>query len=247
MNPLWIIAPDEEMLDIGKENAADLTRNFSMPEENIRPLPAHLVERYCGWKSTTFSENQVSYRRLADEGQRPFAMIIACCDSRVNMTHTFAADAGEFFVHRNIASLVPPCEPDGGNTGTPAAIEYGVTALKVAHLIVVGHSQCGGVAGCHAMCSGNAPELEKSSSFVGRWLDILKPGYDKVAAEVEPDKQIRALEHEAVILSLKNLMTFPFVSSAVEDGNLTLHGLWNDIGAGELLQYDPEVESFQPV
>lgn len=218
-----------------------------MPMKNIRPLPGHLVKRYQGWRATTYSDNRVWYRRLAEEGQRPYAMIIACCDSRVNMSALFEADTGEFFIHRNIANLIPPYEPDGDHHGTSAAIEFAVTSLKVAHLMVVGHSQCGGVAGCHAMCSGKAPELEEMTSFVGRWMDILRPGYEKVAGKGDPDEEIRALEKEAVIVSLKNLATFPFVQEAIDNDSLTLHGLWVEIGEGELYQFDEASNSFQPV
>ena len=212
---------------------------------HARPLPSFLVQRYKGWRATGFEENRAWYRRLADEGQRPSAMIIACCDSRVAVTSIFGANPGDFFIHRNIASLVPPYEPDGDRHGTSAAIEYAVTALKVAHLIVLGHSKCGGVAGCHAMCSGHAPELEKQSSFVGRWMDILRPGYERVRGHA--DDEIHALELQAVIVSLENLMTFPFVKSAVENGALSLHGLWTDIREGGLLQLDAETQAFEPV
>ncbi|NNE79023.1 MAG: carbonic anhydrase [Silicimonas sp.] len=213
--------------------------------EHARPLPSYLVKRYNGWKATTFAENQSWYRRLAEDGQHPRAMIISCCDSRVNVSSIFGADTGEFFIHRNIANLVPPYKPDGDLHGTSAAIEYAVTALKVAHLIVIGHSQCGGVAGCHAMCSGKAPELEEKSSFVGRWMDILRPGYERVSEAADVSDRVRALEHEAVIVSLENLMTFPFVKSAVEAENITLHGLWTDIGEGGLLQFQPRTRTFE--
>lgn len=212
-----------------------------------RPLPSYLVQRYHGWHATTFAENHAWYRRLATEGQRPRAMIISCCDSRVHVTSIFGADTGEFFIHRNIANLIPPYEPDGEAHGTSAAVEYAVTSLKVAHLIVIGHSNCGGVAGCHAMCSGKAPELEKTTSFVGRWMDILRPGYERVAGAGSDEEQLRALELQSVLVSLENLMTFPFVCEAVEKGDLAIHGLWTDIGDGGLMQYDAEEGSFQPV
>lgn len=162
-------------------------------------------------------------------------MVISCCDSRVHVTSIFGADSGEFFIHRNIANLVPPYAPDGLQHGTSAAIEYAVQALKVAHLIVVGHTRCGGVAGCHAMCSGAAPELEEKTSFVGRWMDILRPGYDRVK-DLPAEDQVAALEREAVLVSIENLMTFPFVRAAVESGDLSLHALVNDIAEGTLLQ-----------
>ncbi|MCV2881686.1 carbonic anhydrase [Actibacterium sp. XHP0104] len=210
-----------------------------------RPLPNYLAQRYHGWKATTYADNKVWYRRLADEGQRPRAMAIACCDSRVNVTAIFGADQGEIFIHRNIANLVPPYEPDGDRHGTSAAIEYAVNHLKVANLLVIGHSSCGGVAGCHAMCSGNAPELEEKTSFIGRWMDILRPGYETVTATVsDPKDQLKALEQQAVLTSLQNLMTFPFVREAVESDALSLHGLWQDIGAGNLMFYDAEKGRF---
>lgn len=212
-----------------------------------RPLPAYLVQRYQGWRATTFTDNAAWYRRLAEEGQRPRAMVISCCDSRVHVTSIFGADEGEFFIHRNIANLVPPYNPDGEYHGTSAAVEYAVTALKVAHLIVLGHSQCGGVKGCHDMCCGEAPELEARSSFVGRWMDILRPGFETVRNIADPAERMRALERQAVLTSLKNLATFPFVNAAIDGGNMTLHGLWNDIAGGKLAQYDPARGDFVPI
>ena len=211
---------------------------------DARPLPGYFAQRYHGWHATTYAENRAWYRRLAEEGQRPRAMVVACCDSRVHVTSIFGADQGEFFIHRNIANLVPPYETGGHQHGTSAAVEYAVTALRVAHLIVLGHSNCGGVAGCKAMCSGEAPELESEGSFVGRWMDILRPGWERVE---KAGGGLRELEHEAVLVSLKNLMTFPFVRDAVEAGNLNLHGCWHDIGDGALLQYLPERDGFAAV
>ncbi len=211
-----------------------------------RLLPAYLVQRYQGWRATTFAENRPWYRRLATEGQRPRAMVISCCDSRVHVTSIFGAEQGEFFIHRNIANLVPPFEQDGARHGTSAAIEYAVEALHVAHIIVLGHSNCGGVQGCYAMCSGRAPELEAETSFVGRWMDLLRPGFDRLP-EGDEAMRARALEHEAVITSLDNLMTFPFIARAVAAGDLGLHGIWHDIAEGSLLQFDPDTRTFGPV
>jgi carbonic anhydrase len=211
-----------------------------------RPVPAYLVNRYHGWKATTFAENKGWYRRLADEGQRPRAMVISCCDSRVHVTAIFGADQGEFFIHRNIANLVPPYNPDGEYHGTSAAIEYAVASLKVSHLIILGHSGCGGVEGCYNMCSGHAPELESKSSFVGRWMDILRPGFDRLPNGTETERK-QALEKQAVLISLENLMTFPFIKDAIENDTLSLHGVWNDIGDGSLEAYDPNIDAFSAI
>jgi len=206
--------------------------------DQARPLPAYLVQRFNGWRATAYQDNKAWYRRLAASGQHPRAMVISCCDSRVHVTSIFGADEGEFFIHRNVANLVPPYNPDGQYHGTSAAVEYAVTSLGVAHIVVLGHSNCGGVKGCHDMCSGLAPELDEKSSFVGRWMDILRPGYDRVA-HLRPEDRPRALEKEAVLVSLENLMTFPFIAEAVADDRLTLHGLWTDTGEGGLQQYEP--------
>lgn len=214
--------------------------------DHIRPLPDYLVRRYQGWKATSYAENESWYRHLADMGQRPRAMVISCCDSRVHVTSIFGADQGEFFIHRNIANLVPPYAPDGNQHGTSAAVEYAVTALRVAHLIVIGHSACGGVAGCYDMCRGEAPELEEKTSFVGRWMDILRPAYNDLP-EGDDETRLRVFEQRAVLTSVNNLMTFPFVKDAVENGRLTLHGVWNDIGSGELECYNPETGAFEPL
>ncbi len=215
--------------------------------DKAKALPSYLLQRYQGWKATGYAENQTWYRRLAAEGQRPRAMVISCCDSRVHVTSIFGADQGEFFIHRNIANLVPPYEPDGKQHGTSAAVEYAVNALKVAHLIVLGHSSCGGVAGCIQMCKGNAPELENQDSFVGRWMDLLRPKYETVEKVEDPAEQQLLLERQAVMTSLENLMTFPWIKEKVEDGTLSLHGLWTDIGEGSLEYYDAKAQTFEPV
>lgn len=214
--------------------------------QSTRPLPAYLVQRFQGWRATTYQDNRAWYRRLAASGQHPRAMVISCCDSRVHVTSIFGADEGEFFIHRNVANLVPPYNPDGEYHGTSAAVEYAVSALGVAHIVVLGHSNCGGVKACHDMCSGHAPELEEKSSFVGRWMDILRPGYTRLT-HLSPAELLPALEKEAVMISLENLMSFPFVRAAVEDDRLTLHGLWTDIGEGGLENYDPTHGAFVPV
>lgn len=218
----------------------------ALPEPPARPLPAYLVHRYAGWRATVHAENKAWFRRLAEDGQRPRMMAIACCDSRVNVNEVFSAETGDIFLHRNIASLVPGYRPDDAQHGTSAAVEYAVKVLRVAHLIVIGHSDCGGVKGCHDMCAGTpaeartgtAPE-EAETSFIGPWLEILRPGFERVKGVNAGPERLRALEKEAVVVSLANLWTFPFVRAAVAAERLSLHGLWFDIGEGRLESYAP--------
>ena len=213
---------------------------------DARPLPGYLVARYRGWKATRYTENRSWFMHLASDGQHPRAMVISCCDSRVSPPEMFGADPGEFFIHRNIASIVPPHDPKGQHHCTPAAVEYAVSVLHVAHLLVIAHSGCGGVKGCHDMCEGNAPPLEAPESMVGRWLDVLRPAHARTAGH-DPAGRLGAMEREGVLVSLENLLTYDFVRTAVEEGRLTLHGLWTDIASGVLEQYDPDSARFLPL
>ena len=207
--------------------------------KHAKPLPEDLVARYRAWQERRSPDELGRYAELAEKGQHPKAMIITCCDSRVLISEIFGNEPGDFFIHRNIANLVPPHDPDGRSHGTSAAIEYAVIALRIEHLIVMGHHGCGGVRGCHDMLAGLAPELDTPTSFVGTWLKILKPGFDALAGRgLAYEARIGALEREAVLVSLKNLMTFPFVADGVATGRLELHGLWKDIRDGSLAVYD---------
>lgn len=218
-----------------------------MPKK-AKPLPKYLIERYRGWRAVRFEENQAWYQRLADEGQRPRAMVVTCCDSRIDVSPLFGAEPGDLFIVRNVANLVPPYGPDGLHHGTSAAVEYAVRVLKVPHIVVMGHSNCGGVQACHQMCAGEAPELKREDSFIGRWMDMLAPAYEEVAARHEDrDARQRALEEAAVATSLRNLETFPYVAEAVAEGRLAIHGAWMDIGAGRLHVFNTESRSFRPV
>ncbi len=213
-----------------------------------RPLPEDLVSRYREWQETRTPENIAAHADAAAKAQSPKAMIITCCDSRVLVHEMFGNEPGDFFTLRNIGSLVPPHEPDGRSHGTSSAIEYAVIALKIEHLVVMGHQGCGGVRGCHDMLAGLAPDLDTPTSFVGTWLKILKPGYETLAGRgLDYEARIAALEKEAVLVSLRNLMTFPFVTDGVRDGRLQLHGAWKDIRDGGLEIYDASTGAFEPL
>ena len=210
----------------------------------VKSLPEDLMIRYRHWKEHRFPADRDLFRRLAIEGQHPETMVIACCDSRVGVSTVFGDRAGDLFVHRNIAALVPPFLPDGRYQATAAAIEYGVVHLRVAHLVVMGHSGCGGVRGCVDMCRGRAAALTAPGSFMGPWLDLLRPAYDRIAGITDPAHLPTALEKEAVQLSLENLMGYPFVADAVEGGHLTLHGLWADLGEMDVETFDGRIRHF---
>ena len=205
----------------------------------IEPLPSYLAERYRLWRHRRFAESRAWFARLAESGQHPRAMVVSCCDSRIDTGAMFGAEPGDLFVVRNVANLVPPHEPDHSHHGTSAAVEYAVTVLGVAHVIVVGHAHCGGVAACHAMCRGETAAPAGDESYVARWMDLLRPAWDRVAAIADDAERQRALEQEGVLTSLRNLASFPFVSGALADSKLTLHGAWMDIATGLLHVFEP--------
>ncbi len=210
----------------------------------IQALPRYLIERYKGWRATTYDANKAWYQRLAKEGQRPRAMVVGCCDSRVDAIALFGAEPGELFMLRNVANLVPPYQSDNEPHGTSAAIEFAVRDLGITNLIVLGHAKCGGVNAFVTM--KDDPEREIGGEFIGTWMKLLDPVYDRIPAINDSEARSRAFEHAAILQSLENLMTFPFVAAAVAEDRLHLHGAWFDIGEGTLHHYDAESGAFAP-
>ncbi len=222
-------------------------------------LPGFLIDRYRSWRVNRFEPNQAWYARLADDGQRPRTMVIACCDSRVDVANMFGAEPGDLFLVRNVANLAPPYRPDHMHHGTSAAIEYAVDFLHVAHIVVLGHGKCGGIAACREFCAGEADEALTQSTFLRSWTEILAPAYERAVAALDAAKDApseaaerrvalqRLLEHEGVRASLANLRTFPCVRKAVAAGRLTLHGAWLDISDGRLHAMAGPDAPFRPV
>ena len=176
------------------------------------------------------AKNRGRYLQLAELGQAPTAMVVACCDARVDVATAFDAEHGELFILRNVANLVPPYEPDGKYHGTSAAIEFAVQVLKVPHLIVLGHSRCGGVAAYRQKVRDRVPER----GFIGSWLAMLD-NLKIDESEIFEFGDETAFEFAAIRSSLANLRSFPFIKKQVKDGLLALHGLHFDLGSGQLL------------
>ncbi len=186
-----------------------------------------LIEGYRRFRATGWPERRRLFELLAERGQQPTAMVIACSDSRVDPAMIFDAGPGEIFVVRNVANLVPPYQPDGAYHGTSAALEFGVRALGVRHLIVLGHGLCGGV---HALLNGTPRQL---GEFVGPWLAMAERARDRVLACRPVDPQL-AGEHEIVRLSLDNLRRFPWIDERIAAATLALHGAHFDVRTGVL-------------
>lgn len=200
-------------------------------------LPKTLIEGYRRYVRDRHAPERGRFEQLAALGQAPTAMVIACCDARVDVSAIFDAAPGDLFILRNIANLVPPYEGEGGHHGTSAAIEYATMVLKVPHLIVLGHSHCGGIA---AYRSGAAPR----DGIIGRWLTLLDGAE---ALEEDGASGDTGLELAGVRLSLQNLRSFPSVRDRIEAGLLSIEGAHFDIGSGTLLTLSDRANRFAPV
>ena len=166
------------------------------------------------------------YKSLVEKGQNPEVMVIACSDSRVNPSLIANAEPGDIFVVRNVANLVPPYDPNTNYLGTSACIEFAVQDLGVRHIIVLGHSHCGGI---KRLCEG--PEGTKGPEFIDGWVSIARLA---LASDSQDNKHIRQIEREAVCISLNNLLTFPWLKTKFDQGDLELHGWYFDLESGEL-------------
>ncbi|MDX3928384.1 MAG: carbonic anhydrase [Shinella sp.] len=205
-------------------------------------FPDRLLNGYRNFMNGRFSEQQQRYKALAETGQKPKTLVIACCDSRAAPETIFDSGPGELFVVRNVANLVPPYEPDGNYHSTSAALEFAVQSLKVSDIVVMGHGRCGGIK------AALAPDAEPLSpgDFIGKWMGLLKPS----AAQIQMNEVLtaaerqRALERVSIRNSIANLRTFPCISIQEGRGKISLHGAWFDISTGELWVMDPATGDF---
>jgi len=207
-------------------------------------FPQRLIDGYNAFAAGRLQKEQDRFRELAEAGQTPQVMVIGCCDSRVSPEVIFDARPGELFVVRNVANIVPPYAPDGQAHGVSAALEFGVAALKVQHIVVLGHAHCGGV-------KAYAEDAEPLSpgDFIGKWMKLMTPAAEKVGprgARSAADYLSR-LEQANIVNSLDNLMTFPRLRKQIERGDVTLHGAYFGVASGDLSVLDRASGKFEPI
>ncbi|MGE0764184.1 MAG: carbonic anhydrase [Bdellovibrionales bacterium] len=204
-----------------------------------------LVAGFRRFRSRYFLGEGALYHRLSTAGQNPKTLIIGCSDSRVDPALISSASPGEIFVVRNVANLVPPYESaNTGYHGISAAIEFSVVNLKVENIVVLGHRQCGGI---RALVSG---QQGTEGSFVGRWMEIARSALNRVEARsphLDLDGKCKECEMEGIITSLENLKTFPFVAQAVQEGRLSLFGIYFDLEQGQLFELEESANSFRQI
>jgi carbonic anhydrase len=205
-------------------------------------FPKQLLDGYKAFATQRLPTEQTRYRDLSVKGQSPEVMVIGCCDSRVSPEVIFDVGPGELFVMRNIANLVPVYQPDANAHGVSAALEYAVTVLRVKHIVVLGHAQCGGIRAFVDDIDPLSP-----GDFIGRWMAMfIKPG-EQVAQRAHETREdfTTRIEKAAVFRSLENLVTFPFVRTRVERGELQLHGAYFGVAEGTLFVLDKAAKEFR--
>src|SRR5215470_7808336 len=208
------------------------------------PFPQQLIDGYRAFLIGRLRHEQDRYRGLAESGQSPQIMVIGCCDSRVSPEVIFDARPGELFVVRNVANIVPPFAPDGHAHGVSAALEFGVGALKVRHIVVLGHAQCGGV-------KAYAEDAEPLSpgDFIGNWMKLMAPAAEKLGPRgmLSPADYLTHLEQANVVNSLDNLMTFPRLRKLIARGEVAVHGAYCAVANGQLSVRDHATGKFTQV
>ena len=213
-------------------------------QDTMASFPQHLLDGYRAFTSQRLPTEQSRYRELSERGQSPAVMVIGCCDSRVSPEVIFDAGPGELFVVRNVANLVPVFQPDGGAHGVSAALEYAVQVLRIKHVVVLGHAQCGGIRAFIDDIDPLSP-----GDFIGRWMAMfIKPGEIVEQRDRESMHEFTVrIEKAAIFRSIENLMTFPFVRSRVERGEMELHGAYFGVAEGSLFVLDKAAKEFQSV
>ena len=170
-------------------------------------------------------------RSLSEEGQHPTTMLVGCCDSRVDPELILQCDPGDLFIVRNVANLIPPYEKDQHNHGTSAALEYGICYLNVQHLIILGHSQCGGIQAL------NNPSNLQQNDFIGNWVKVNK-------VNVEAATNNEELGQHSLYQSYENCLTFPWIAERVKQNRLAIHLWYFDIARGQVLAYSFKDKKF---
>ncbi|MBI1205851.1 MAG: carbonic anhydrase [Azospirillum sp.] len=206
-----------------------------------------MIAGFKGFHAYYYEQRGELFESLTTEGQRPPIMLIGCSDSRVDPAIMLHFEPGDVFTVRNVANLIPAYEPHGPHAGVCAALEFGVRDLVVSHIVVLGHSQCGGI---HELIRLARQTTDDDREFLASWVSI---GTQAVERHAERIKEINAsdpnatreIEQTAVALSISNLMTYPWIAERVHHERLTLHGWWADLRVGELWGLNQDSGKFE--
>ena len=206
-------------------------------------FPQRLHDGYRSFVAGRLPHERERFEELAASGQKPEIMIVGCCDSRVSPEVIFDAIPGELFVVRNVANLVPPYETGGEYHGTSAALEFAVQALRVKHIVVLGHGRCGGI---RAFADDDSQPLSPGD-FIGKWINLVAPAAKELGnrgTHEELESYSERLALASIGKTLENLMTFPCVNILAGRGKIQLHGAYFDVFSGALRIRDSKTGEF---
>jgi len=209
------------------------------------PATDHLIAGYQRFREGYYQQNQDKLSKLAKEGQAPKIALISCSDSRVEPSVILDCAPGDLFIIRNVANLIPPCEDNNSLHGTSAALEFAVTGLNVESIIVLGHTQCGGIKALM-----DTPPADAPNTFIGKWMQQLEGVRTEVLQDdtlTDKVSRYNCCEQKGIQQSLQNLMTFPWVKERVEAGTLKLHGWRYDLSSSELCAMDNQSGKFNRI
>lgn len=206
----------------------------------------HLISGFRIFRATKHTEQRDVIKHLVRQGVKPKTMFITCSDLRISPDTIFNSNPGDFFVFRNMAALIPPYEASGAN-GVIAGIEYAVCNLEVENIIVLGHANCDAIK--ELMSDGDSAN-EDENDPIKTWLSIAEEAKDVVIKDLKKKTQEEkeaSCEQESILVSLKNLITYPFIEQKIADDSLKIYGWHFDIESGELLAFNPETKFFDPI
>ncbi len=193
-------------------------------------IPKFLTERYRNWKNNTFEEYKEIYITASRNLQKPIAVIITCCDSRILENTIFDGKIGDYFIHRNIANIIPSINDKQENIQTLSAIEYGLKVLKIPNLIILGHSNCGGIEYYHKKIKEN--KKVNNFEYIDKWVSCLSKIYSKIPGDLSEDQKLTFFEQENIKQSIRNLREYEFINKLINENKLNIIGLWYQINSG---------------
>jgi carbonic anhydrase len=194
-----------------------------------------IVQGYKIFRNKYAKDDKSIMQHLSENGQNPKIMIVACCDSRVDPALILQCDPGDLFVVRNVANIVPPFEKDEAHHGTSAALEFGIRFLEVKHLILLGHSQCGGI---QALLNSDILSKKFENDFITNWVSVIK------ACDLKA-RNVDECARQALNQSYQNCLTFPWINKKICEKTLVIHRWFFDIKTGQIFTYIDENQGYQ--
>jgi len=206
-----------------------------------------LISGFRVFKATTFPKQKDMIGHLIEQGQRPTTMVISCSDIRIAPADLFSTNPGELYIINNIGGLVPKFGTSGIH-GILSALEYGVKDLEVQNIIILGHAKCDGI---KMMMSNKFSAVKNGlSESMTKWLSVAAEARDAVKqqlADKSEEEQQAACEHESIVISLRNLLTYPYIEERIKQKKLSIAAWHFNVETGEIMEFNQDTAYFDPI